>query len=210
MVVEQVPGYDRNVAGSDSGFGTPANEYGPNVLFVRFRDGVDEQAAIDRLKSEADQVGDYNGVVVTPVQRAAEIVNADSIRGSSLLLGAAVAVAALASLGVALGVAVRRRRRDLGLLKTLGFTRRQISITIAWQATITIVVALVIGVPIGIVVGRLTWSLFAHQLDVVAEPVVPVAAILLTGLAAVAAANALAALPARYARTVPAAVALNE
>jgi hypothetical protein len=45
---------------------------------------------------------------------------------------------------------MRRRRRDLALLKALGFTRRQISATIAWQATSTVAVGLLIGVPVGI------------------------------------------------------------
>ncbi len=212
VMPDEVPGYDRNLAGTDpsSSGGTPADEYGPNVLFVRFREGVDRGAAIERLRNESDQIGDYNGVEVTEVQRSAEIVNADSISGSSALLGAAIAVSALASLALALNAAVRRRRRELSLLKALGFTRRQVSATVAWQATSTIAVGLIIGVPIGVVLGRLTWKLFAGQLDVVAEATVPVVAIALTVVAALAAANTLAALPARYARAVPSAFVLDE
>ena len=141
VVPEQVPGYDRNRAGGDLASGaspTPADEYGPNVLFVRFRPGTNKQAAIERLNGEVDQIADFNGMAVTPVQRSAEIVNADDISGSSALLGGAVALSALASLMVASTAAVRRRRRDLALLKALGFTRRQVSATIAWQATSTI------------------------------------------------------------------------
>jgi hypothetical protein len=209
---EQVPGYDRNMAGADpsSPGGTPPDEYGPNVLFVRFGDGTDRPAALERLRGEIDQIGDYNGVEITDVQRSAEIVNADGIRGSSAVLGTAIAVSALASLALALNAAVRRRRRELSLLKALGFTRRQLSATVAWQATSTIAVGLVIGVPLGVVLGRLTWQLFAGQLDVVAEPAVPVIAIALTVLAALVAANILAALPGRYARAVPTASALDE
>jgi ABC-type antimicrobial peptide transport system permease subunit len=116
----------------------------------------------------------------------------------------------LASLALALTAAVRRRRRDLALLKALGFTRRQVSATIAWQATTTIAVGLVVGVPLGIVLGRLMWKLFARQLDVVAEPAVPILTIAVIMVAAVIAANALAVLPARYARAVPAALALRD
>jgi MacB-like periplasmic core domain/FtsX-like permease family len=212
VVPEGVPGYDRNRVGSDLASGaqaTPADEYGPNVLFVRFRKGTNKQAAIERLNGEVDQISDYNGIAVTPVQRSAEIVNANDISGSSALLGGAVALSALASLMLALTAAVRRRRRDLALLKALGFTRRQVSATIAWQATSTIAVGLLIGVPVGIVSGRLMWTLFAHQLDVVAEPAVPIIAIALVVLAALVAANALAVLPARYARAVPAALVLR-
>ncbi len=212
--VEQVPGYDRNVAGTSpdptGAVRTPADEYGPNVLFVRFRDGADEAAAIHRLEGLIDQISDYNGIKVTPVQRSAEIVNADDTRGSSGVLGAAIALSALASLALALTATVRRRRRDLALLKTLGFTRRQLSATIAWQATSIIGVGLVVGVPLGVVLGRLTWKLFAEQLDVLAQPAVPLLAIAVIALAATAAANALASLPARYARAVPPASTLRD
>jgi hypothetical protein len=212
VVTEQLPGYDRNLAGAhpDLTAPTPADAYGPNVLFVRFHEGADTEAAVTRLQGEADHLGDYNGIAITPVQRSAEIVNADDIGGSAAVLAGSVALSALASLALALTAAVRRHRRDLGLLKALGFTRRQVSATIAWQATSTIAVGLVIGVPVGVVVGRLLWQLFARELDVVAEPAVPLVAISLIVVVAVLAANALAALPARSARAVPAALALRD
>ena len=95
-------------------------------------------------------------------------------------------------------------------MKALGFTRRQVSTTIAWQATTVIAVGLLIGVPVGILLGRFLWNVFADQLDVVAEPAVPVIAITLVVLAALAAANLLAALPARAARAVAPSSALSE
>jgi ABC-type antimicrobial peptide transport system permease subunit len=185
------------------------DEYGPNVLFVRFRPGSDVHAALERLSAEVEQIADYNEIAVTPVQRSAEIVNADDISGSSTFLAGAVALSALASVTLALTAAVRRRRRDLALLKALGFTHRQVSATVGWQATVTIAVGLVIGVPLGVVIGRVTWTLFARQLDVVAEPAVPITAISLIVLAAVVVVNALAAFPARYARGVPPSLVLQ-
>ena len=49
VVPAQVPGYDRNLASPDSPsiVQTAADDYGPNVLFVRFRPGVDERAAVE-------------------------------------------------------------------------------------------------------------------------------------------------------------------
>jgi hypothetical protein len=44
---------------------------------------------------------------------------------------------------------VQRRRRDLAVLKTLGFVRGQVAATIAWQATTFAVVALCLGLPFG-------------------------------------------------------------
>ena len=156
------------------------------------------------------KVADYNGIAVMPVQRSAEIVNADNVSNSSALLGVAVAIAALASLALALTSAVRDRRRQLALLKALGFTRRQVSATVAWQATTVLAVGLVVGVPLGIVLGRVLWDQFARQLDVVAQPAVPAILIGIVVVAALVATNALAALPAHSARGVAPASALRD
>ena len=187
VVYTDLPGYGTDITGGEN--------LGPNVLFVRFRDGADEAAVIERLNGLVEEFADYNDIVVTPVQRSAEIANADDISGSSTLLGVAVALSALASLTIALTAAVRRRRREFALLKALGFTRRQLSATVAWQATSMTVVGLVVGVPLGVVLGRVLWNQFAEQLDVLAEPALPIGAIGIVVLAALVAANIVAAIP---------------
>src|SRR3989442_5046889 len=65
---------------------------------------------------------------------------------------------------------IRRRRRDLAILKTLGFLRGQVSAAVAWQATTLVVLALLIGLPLGIAAGRWGWNVFANQLGVVPQP----------------------------------------
>ncbi|TMK64078.1 MAG: FtsX-like permease family protein [Actinobacteria bacterium] len=72
-----------------------------------------------------------------------------------------------------------RRRRDLALLKTLGFTRRQLAAAVAWQSTIAVTIGTVVGVPLGIVLGRWLWDLFAHQVHVVPASSVPVMSIVI-------------------------------
>jgi hypothetical protein len=202
VAYEQLPGWDRNI--------TESGASGPNVLFVRFRDGVDRAAAAKRLEPLADQLSDYNGASVTRVQRPAEIVNASSIRGASLVLGLAIAVAAVGSLALALTTAVRRRRHEFALLKAVGFTRRQVAASVAWQATVTMLSGLVIGVPVGVAAGRFLWDRFADQLDVVAQPAVGVTPILAVAVAALLVANLIAVVPALTVRRVPAALALRD
>jgi hypothetical protein len=106
-----------------------------------------------------------------------------------LALASLFTLSALATLVHVLITSVRRRRKDLAILRTLGFKRRQVATAVAWQSVVLAVVALVIGVPAGVLVGRLGWSLFATNLGVVSVPVVawvPVlAAIPVTILAAV-------------------------
>ncbi len=208
----RLPGYARNRASGNAasqGPGVPADEYGPNVLFVRYRRSANTAAVTARLEGSKDKLSDGGGIMVVPAQRSAEIVNSDDIVISPRLLGGAVAAAALASLAVALTSAVRQRRRDLALLKALGFTRGQLSATVAWQATATMLVGLVVGAPLGVVLGRWLWTRFAGQLDVLSEPVVPVGIIGALALAAVIVANLVSAFPARVARAVPVSMVLR-
>ncbi len=51
-------------------------------------------------------------------------------------------------------VSVSRRRAEAGLLKVLGFVRRQVAAVVSWQATAVILVGMVAGVPLGIVAGK--------------------------------------------------------
>jgi hypothetical protein len=57
-------------------------------------------------------------------------------------------VLAVTALVHALMAVTRHRRRDLAILKTIGFTRRQLSRTVAWQSTVIVLVAIAVGVPL--------------------------------------------------------------
>jgi ABC-type lipoprotein release transport system permease subunit len=113
--------------------------------------------------------------------------------------------------GFALVTTVRRRRRALAVLKTVGFDRRQVRATVAWQATTVVVVGLLVGIPLGLVAGRLVWDLVAAQLGVSGDPTCPVLAIALVVPAALVLVNLVAAFPARRAaHTLPAVVLRSE
>jgi hypothetical protein len=71
------------------------------------------------------------------------------------------------------------------------------------------VVGLVIGMPLGIAAGRWLWTLFAHQLSAVPDPVIPAASIALAALVALILANLVAALPGLQAARTPAALLLR-
>jgi ABC-type lipoprotein release transport system permease subunit len=114
---------------------------------------------------------------------------------------------AAAVLAHVLTVAARARRGDLAVLRALGFSRGQILRTITWQSTIYAVGALAIGVPVGLALGRMTWRIYATNLGVVPEVVMPWAALLAVAGTAIVLAAAVAVVPAvRVARTRPAVV----
>ena len=104
---------------------------------------------------------------------------------------------------------VRRRRRDLALLKTLGFTERQLAATVAWHATTAVAIGVVLGVPLGIAVGRWLWDLFAQEINAVPSPTVPVLQIVVIALGALVLANIVAAIPGRLAARTPTALVLH-
>ena len=100
---------------------------------------------------------------------------------------------------------VRRRRQELALLKVLGMTRSQVGAVIASQTTLTLLIAVTVGGPLGIVGGRLAWQSFAGSLGAVPVSEVPVHPLILGLAAMVVAGNLLAAGPAAVAaRTRPA------
>jgi ABC-type lipoprotein release transport system permease subunit len=104
---------------------------------------------------------------------------------------------------------VRRRRRDLALLKTLGFTNTQLAATIAWQSTVAVGTGTVAGVPLGIALGRWLWELFARAIDAVPDPSIPVLSAVLVAVGALVLANLVAAVPGRTAARTPANLALR-
>lgn len=103
--------------------------------------------------------------------------------------------------------ALRRTRRDLGVLKALGFTRRQLAATVLWQTDTPVLAGLVLGVPLGVVVGRWSWSILAGAVGVARDPLVPAVGLAVVVPTALLIASAVAAVTGlSAARTRPAAV----
>ena len=95
------------------------------------------------------------------------------------------------------------------MLKTFGFTRRQLSAAVAWQATTIALVGAVFGIPIGILIGRELWTLLAQSINAVPDPTVPALSVIVVGVGSLVFANLVAALPGRSAARTPAALALR-
>lgn len=150
-----------------------------------------------------------NGIVVQGVQRPAEIVNYRTIGIIPVLLVSGLALGVIVALALTLAASVRQRRRDLALLKAVGFVRWQLAAAVAWQATVAAVVGIVIGIPLGIVAGRWLWTLFARQIYAVPYPTVSLVSIVLVAVGTVVLANAVAAIPARTAARTPVALMLR-
>jgi hypothetical protein len=182
---------------------------GPQIVFIRFRPNAPPRAAVaslEKIAKFADHVldavpnnQDGASVGVIAVQYPADIENYRSIGSIPAALALGLAAGAVVGLGLTLVSSVRRRRRDLALLRTLGFTRRQLMATIAWQASVAGVTGVMIGVPLGVVFGRWLWNLFARNIYAVPQPTVSVISIIIVALSALLLANVVAAVPGRIA-----------
>jgi putative ABC transport system permease protein len=118
-------------------------------------------------------------------------------------------VLAVRALRLTLIGSVRRHRRDVAILKTIGFVRGQVFATVAWQATMFAAGALVVGVPCGVALGRWAWDLVAKGVGSVSPPTVPVVSVLAACVATLVVANLLAGGPAGAAGRVPPAEVLR-
>jgi ABC-type lipoprotein release transport system permease subunit len=181
----------------------PEDEFG---VILNLRSGVDPDALVEDLAAELELQED-EGETLLPNEgaRPTDIVNFGRVERMPFVLGGILAVVAAAALAHLLLSAVLRRRRDLALLKTMGFVRRQVEAVIASQATTVALVGILVGVPVGIAVGRWVWGLMADNLGVVSEPQVPAVALVVIVVGALLLANAIAFVPGRLAaRTHPA------
>ena len=184
---------------------------GPSAILVRLKGGSNDVAGLASLRKIAVELTlpENYGVAVLSVQRPAEIINYRSMGTIPAILGLGLAAGATIALCLTLVASVRRRRRDLAMLKTLGFTRRQLAATVAWQATVAVGIGTVVGIPAGIVVGRALWDVFADQIDAVALPSVPGLVVAAIGIGALVLAVLVAAIPGRLAANTPTALLLR-
>jgi ABC-type lipoprotein release transport system permease subunit len=173
-----------------------------NLFLVRFTPGADQRHSLD-------EVNEFTTLYTIGVRRPAGVANFGRVDAFPLLAGGLMGLVAVAMVVHTLAASVQRRRRDLGMLKTLGFVRRQVSGAVVWQATTVAVIALVVGLPIGVAAGRWTWTLVADQLGVVPEPTVPLVSLLLMIPGVLLVANLAAAVPAWAAARTKAALVLR-
>jgi hypothetical protein len=133
----------------------------------------------------------------------------DRTQSGSAVVAASWGLPAPAVEGVRFALDPGAPARDLAVLKTLGFTRRQLAATVAWQSSVSVVIGVVVGVPLGIITGRLLWSIFATGINAVPAPTVPVWSIVSISVGALVLANLVAAVPGRIAAGTPTALVLR-
>ena len=105
--------------------------------------------------------------------RSPEIVNVSELRVAPLVLGGVLLASLALGLWLAVTLSVRDRRRELAVLRALGFAGRDVRRSVRWQGLTLVAVGLVVGIPLGIIGGRAAWRFFADQLGVIPRTSVP-------------------------------------
>jgi hypothetical protein len=138
---------------------------------------------------------DANQTVATLPVAPSSLINFGEAVNFPLIFGSMLALFGAATLAHLLVVSVSRRRREIGLLKVLGFVKRQVASTVAWQATALALAGLAVGAPLGVAAGQVLWRAFASNLGVIPVAVMPpgLIAVLVAGI--IVAANLIAAGP---------------
>lgn len=183
-----------------------------SFILLQYPAGTSLRAADAHLEAAFAQHGcriSEGCYTLTTDQRPSDIRDYSGIRDTPLLLGALLGLLAVGTLSHALLAGVRRRYRDLALLKSLGLVRSQLLQVVCWQASTLAAAALLIGLPLGLLAGRWAWVVFAGSAGVADRADVPVPLVLLAIPATLLLANLIAAGPGWTAARVPAATVLR-
>jgi hypothetical protein len=165
--------------------GLSADERAVAVKFVR---GAPLAKSIRHLQSEAGPLASD----VSPPDLPIELTNLRYVRVLPEVLAAFVGLIALTALGYVLLSCARRRSHDFSVLRALGMTRRDIRTILNSQSTAIGFFGLVIGIPLGLAVGRLGWRAIAERVPLSEIPPLALVAALLLVPVTLVAANVLA------------------
>jgi hypothetical protein len=167
----------------------PEAEGGEPVVMATAREGIEPAAFVEHLTETL-------GVEPESADLPQDVVFLKNVRNLPRALAAFLVVLGVAVVGHALIMTVRRRRRDLAVLRAVGLRPRQSAACIFWQAMTVAVVALAIGIPLGIVIGRISWRWVAESTPLLYVAPVAALAIIVAIPATIIIANMLAAYPA--------------
>jgi predicted lysophospholipase L1 biosynthesis ABC-type transport system permease subunit len=165
------------------------------VVAVRFAPGTSSNTNSEHLQSELGALA----TDIEPSDVPDELENLRNVHTLPEVLAAFLGLIAVAALGSVLLSCARRRSHEFAVLRALGMTRGNIRTVLNSQGTAIGLFGLVIGIPLGIGVGRLGWRAIAERVPLSEVPPLALVAVLLLIPATIIAANVLALWPGRVA-----------
>ena len=143
---------------------------------------------------------DTGFALIRTEQPPTKILDLGRVRVVPTTMAGVLALVAVAALAHLLITSVQERRRELALLGALGFVRRQLQATVAWQASVITLASLVVGIPVGVALGRSVWSGYASGLHAAAPAETGWLWLVVAVVGSLAVANLVALLPGHWAR----------
>jgi len=130
-------------------------------IFIKQAEGVSPEQALAAVEREASV---YPGAKVLNQSEYKEdqLAFVDQLLGIVYAMLALAILIALMGIGNTLALSIFERTRELGLLRAVGMTRRQLRSTIRWESVIIAVQGAVLGLAIGIFFG---WALVEALAD---------------------------------------------
>jgi hypothetical protein len=174
-------------------------------LTITDETSIESWLALDGPRNATDRtVESINGVLASdgsgfaaPSDIPIELANLGEVRTLPVALAGFLAVLAIASLTHVLASTVRRRNRDFAVLRALGLNRRSLRLVLNAQSTSVALFGLLLGVPLGIIVGREGWRWVSAKVPLEFVAPFDLSAVLISAPAALLVVNALAIWPGR-------------
>jgi predicted lysophospholipase L1 biosynthesis ABC-type transport system permease subunit len=145
-----------------------------NYMLLRFAPGTAARSE-QQLRELLMKQGCTDPTCLRSDSRPAEIDGYRSARRLPLAIGIVLVLLLVATLAHVLVSTMRRRSDDLAILRALGCTPRNLVTTMRWQSLVLTSIAIVIGIPCGLVANRVAWAAFSRQLGIATGTVAPLA-----------------------------------
>ena len=171
----------------------PDGEFGLTAPAITLREGASATTTADRL-SEA------TGMTLGVLDPSGVIVNHDRVRSAPRVIAGLVAVLVVISMTNLVVATVRRRGRDVAVLRALGADQGWVAAVGHWQALALVAVVTVVAVPVGTSAGRVVFRLLAGSIGVADDVILPGAAFVAGALVLVVVADLSASLALRRSR----------
>ena len=177
-------------AGADGGEESSSPPVLPMQL-VDLTEGTATEAAAGRISEGLDTALHD----LRPPDPPLDVTNLRNVRPLPLLFAAFTMVLAIGTVAHVSASVVRRRGSELAVLRSLGMTGGGIRAALGWQATTLSVIGLMVGVPIGVALGRVSWRVVADHTPLVFSPPLAMVALVLAAPVTILLANVIATYP---------------
>jgi len=148
-----------------------APDRGPDLAVLTLDSGAD----VGRVRAGLIAAGVSESSVIDRTPSSSKLVQLDTqqVAATPRIAAGLFGVTAAAVLMRSVISASRRRRRELAILRTLGLTSRQATLSSVWQGLTSSFIAVAFSVPAGLALGSRLWGLYAQSLGVKVESSTP-------------------------------------